>query len=232
MTERDPYRRNPPPTKAPGQSDVIVVGSPLAVVGIFVELLRLRFSDGNGPSDWPWDPNLNDTEIVIESGFASPQNTARGKKPAIFVDKDESVYGKVIIGDRVGIDWKNMGDYQWTLATVPILVECVASQKGTSAILGDVVQWTLHCASDPIQGAFSFHDMSPPTLGRTVPYEADKESWVTPVSFQVQYNVRWSITPIAPLLQELRTRIRSSGADENQYLVEIAAYLSGNLPEQ
>lgn len=231
MTERSPYRRNPPPTKAEAQGDVILVGSPLAVVGIFVELLRARFSDGNGPSDWPWTENLNDTAIVIESGFASPGNTERGKKPAIFIDKDESVYGKVIIGDRVGIDWSSMGDYQWTLATVPIIIECVAADKGPSAIIGDIVQWTIHCASDPIQAAFSFHDMTPPTLGRTVPYEADTESWVTPVSFQVQYPVRWSVTPIAPLLQEIRTRIRHSGAEANEHLVEVASYISGTSTE-
>jgi hypothetical protein len=229
----DPYRRNPPPTRGSDQdADVIMVGSPLAVVGVFVETLRARFSAGNGPSDWPWSPNLNDTKIVIESGFASPGNTERGKKPAIFVDKDESVYGKVIIGDRVGINWQNMADYQWTLSTVPIIIECVAAQRGTSAIIGDVVQWTLHCASDPIQAAFAFHDMTPPTLGRTVPYEAEKESWLTPVSFQVQYNVRWSITPIGPLMQEIRTRIRHTGAEANEHLVEVASFGSGNLSEQ
>jgi hypothetical protein len=230
MTTNDPSRRNPPPIKGSDQDDIIVVGSPLAVVGIFVEVLRERFTEGNGPTDWPWKPNLNETSIVIESGFASPPNTERGKKPAIFVDKDESVYGKVIIGDRAGMVWRNMADYQWTLATVPVLIECVAAQKGTSAIIGDVVQWTLHCASDPIQAAFSFHDMSPPTLGRTVPYEADKECWLTPVSFQVQYPVRWSIVPIRPLLQEIRLRINN--ADANAHFVEIAAYLSGTLPEE
>jgi hypothetical protein len=224
---RDPLRRNPPPTKAQAQGPEIVVGSPLAVVGIFVETLRARFTAGNGPSDWVWDANLNETGIVIESGFASPGNTERGKKPAIFVDKDESVYGKVVIGDRAGMNLKNMADYQWTLSTVPIIIECVASQKGTSAVIGDIVQWTLHCASDPIQAAFSFHDMTPPTLGRTVPYEADTEAWLTPVSFQVQYNVRWSITPIGPLMQEIRTRLRHANSDATTYLVEVASFMSG-----
>jgi hypothetical protein len=231
MTTNDPARRNPPPTKASTQGDSIVVGSPLAIVGLFVEILRARFTTPNGPPDWPWDANLNNTSIVIESGFASPGNTERGKKPAIFVDKDESVYAKIVLGDRVGINWTNMADYQWTLSTVPVLIECVAAQKGTSAIIGDIVQWTIHCASDPIQGAYSFHDMTPPTLGRTVPYEADKESWVTPVSFQVQYNVRWSITPVAPLLQEIRAHIRAAGTDATTYFIEVASIVSGNLPE-
>jgi hypothetical protein len=226
--------RNPPPIKAqsqgtPTDDQRVIVGSPLAIIGIFVEVLRERFKAGNGPNDWVWDANLNETGIVIESAFAEG-NTERGKKPAIFIDKDESVYGKIIIGDRAGIVWKDMSDYQWTLGTVPVLIECVASKRGESAIIGDVVHWTLHCASDPIQATYAFHDMSPPTLGRTVPYEAEKESWTTPVSFHVQYPVRWRITPIRNLIQEIRIRLRNANA--TQHYVEIAAYRSGGLPEE
>jgi hypothetical protein len=223
--------RNPPPTQAQDQvkdNSRVVVGSPLAIIGIFVEVLRERFSPGNGPEDWPWDANLNETKIVIESAFAEG-NTERGKKPAIFVDKDESVYAKAIIGDRAGMVWKDMTDFQWTLGTVPVLIECVAGKRGESAIIGDIVHWTLHCASDPIQATYAFHDMSPPTLGRTVPYEADKESWTTPVSFHVQYPVRWRVTPIRNLIQEIRLRLRN--IDATQHYIEIAAYRSGNLPD-
>lgn len=222
--------RNPPPIQAQAQvteTSRVAVGSPLAIIGIFVEVLRERFRPGNGPPDWPWYANLNETKVVIESAFAEG-NTERGKKPAIFVDKDESAYGKVIIGDRAGIVWADMSDYQWTLSTVPVLIECVASRRGESAIIGDIVHWTLHCASDPIQATYSFHDMSPPTLGRTVPYEADKESWTTPVSFHVQYPVRWRVTPIRNLIQEVRLHL--SNADANQHYLEIAAYSSSNLP--
>lgn len=230
----DSLRRNPPPTKAqaqgpPTDEEHIIVGSPLAVIGIFVEILRERFKDGNGPTDWKWDANLNNTGIVIESAFAEG-DTERGKKPAIFIDKDESIYGKIILGDRVGVVWRDMSDYQWTLGTAPVLIECVASKRGESAIIGDIVHWTLHCASDPIQATYSFHDMSPPTLGRTVPYEAEKEAWTTPVSFQVQYPVRWRTTPIRALIQEASLRVRHKNA--TQHYVEIAAYRSGYTPDE
>ena len=222
----------PPPIKSPEQAaqtkPFIVDGSPLAIIGIFVAVLRERFTEGNGPPDYPWFEDSINTKIIIESGFEDNQ-TERGKKPAIYIDKDESVYGKPIIGDRAGIVWKDMSDFQWTLSTVPVLIECVASQRGESAVIGDIVHWTLHCASDPIQATYSLHDMSPPTLGRTVPYEADKESWVTPVSFHVQYPVRWRVTPIRNLIQETRLRIRN--ADATQHYVEIAVYSSGLPPE-
>ena len=215
-------RPNPPPVRGPGQKDPIVVGSPLAIVGIFVAVLRERFAPGNGPEQWPWEEDLTKTGIVIESGFATLSLEEKNKKPAIFVDKDESVYGKMIIGDRVGVKLRNMLDAQWTLSTVPIVIECVSDAKGESAVIGDITQWTIHASSDAIQGAFSLHDMSPPVLGRTVPYESDKESWVTPVSFQVQYNVRWTTVPIAPILRELRARVHAVGDGGPHDLGQVA----------
>jgi hypothetical protein len=211
----------PPPVKAPGQThSMIVDGSPLAIIGIFVAVLRERFTPGNGPTDYEWYDDQNKATVIIESAFED-SNTERGKKAAIFVDKDQSVYGKLIIGDRAGHTIKDGKDFQWTLSTVPILLDCVAGRKGESAILGDIVQWSLHASSDAIQSTFALHDMTPPTLGRTVPYEADKESWSTPVSFQVQYNVRWTTVPIAPLLQEIAVRIQQAGLTPADYFVDL-----------
>lgn len=218
--------------KADAQGDKIIVGSPLALVGIFVAVLRERFMAGNGPPDHVWEEDLEATKIVIESGFSPVGLNERNKRAAIFIDKDESVYGKIIIGDRVGVKWSNMQDVQWTLSTVPIIIECVANRKGESAVLGDIVQWTLHASSDAIQGAFGLHDMSPPTLGRTTPYEADREAFSTPVSFQIQYNMRWNITPVAPLLQEVITKIRKANAENpEEALLAIAQHSTGNLPD-
>lgn len=211
----------PPPVKGPDQiHEMIVDGSPLAIIGIFVAVLRERFAPGNGPGDYPWYDDQNDTGIIIESAFED-SNTERGKKPAIFVDKDQSVYGKLVIGDRAGHTFKNAKDFQWTLSTVPILIECVSGRKGESAIIGDIVQWSLHASSDAIQATFALHDMTPPTLGRTVPYEADKEAWSTSVSFQVQYNVRWTTVPIAPLLQEIAMRIQQTGKTPSDYFIDL-----------
>jgi len=213
--------RLPPPIKAPDQTHPMIVGgSPLAIIGIFVAVLRERFAPGNGPPDYPWYLDQNKSDILIESAFEEA-NTARGKKPAIFVDKDQSVYGKLVIGDRAGYTLRDSKDFQWTLSTVPIILDCVAGRRGESAIIGDIVQWSIHAASDAIQSTFAFHDMTPPTLGRTVPYEGDKESWSTSVSLQVQYNVRWTTVPIAPLLQEIAMRIQQAGVTPADYFVDL-----------
>lgn len=214
----------PPPIKAPDQAaqtkPFIVDGSPLAIIGIFVAVLRERFTEGNCPPDYPWFEDPTQTKIIIESGFEENQ-TERGKKPAIYVDKDESVYARLVIGDRAGHTLKDTKDFQWTLSTVPVLIECVSGRRGESAVIGDIVQWSLHAMSDAIQSMFALHDMTPPTLGRTVPYEHDKEAWSTPVSFTIQYNVRWTTLPIRPLMQELVTKITASGASATQYFTDL-----------
>ncbi|MGD9209148.1 MAG: hypothetical protein PVI90_00155 [Desulfobacteraceae bacterium] len=209
---------------------MIVDGSPLAIIGIFVAFLRERFTLGNGPPTYNWYEDITKTNIIIESSFED-NITTRGMKPAIYVDKDQSIYGKNIIGDRAAHRFKDSKDAQWCLSTVPILIDCVSSRKGESAIIGDITQWSIHVASDVIQKVFSLHDMSPPTLGRTIPYEDDQETWTTPISFQVQYNVRWTVIPVAPLLSDISLKIQNSGMSTNDYLLELVVRSNDTLPD-
>lgn len=214
--------RSYPPTRVSGQLQKIVDGSPLAIIGIFISVLRERFSgpDNPDPEAWAWVEDIQQTKLVIESAYCD-QNTLRNRDPAIFVDKDQSVYGKIAIGDRAAHQIKNSQEVQWTLSTVPILIECIAKERGESAILGDIVHWTLQCASDVIQSSFGLHDMTPATCGRTVPYERNPEAWSTPVTFQVQYNVVWSYVPIAPLLQGIMARIDAAGTTASDYFTQV-----------
>ena len=219
MRKQPPLRVTSVRPGHPEQPKLVVDGSPLALIGIFLVVLRERFSTGNGPEEFVWNNDPNQASLIIESGFEDPD--IRDKKPAIFVDKDESVYAKLVIGDRAGHRFTDAKDWQWCLSTVPIVVDCVASKKGESAIIGDITQWSLYAASDAIQAIFGFHDFTTPRLGRTVPWEADREAWTTPVSFQVQYNVMWSTVPIAPLLQDIALRISQAGTTPSEYFFEV-----------
>jgi hypothetical protein len=211
-----------PPVRVSGQQQYIVDGSPLAIIGMYVSILRERFSEADSPrrDTWVWQDDPTASTITIESALED-NSTLRNKQPAIFVDKDQSIYGKSVVGDRAHHQMRNSQDVQWALSTVPVIIECVATRRGESAILGDIVQWTLHAASDVIQKTFGLHDMSPPTLGRTIPYEMDSECWNTPINFQVQYNVVWTYVPIKPLLQQIAVRIEAAGTTANDYFTEV-----------
>ena len=214
-----------PVPRAPGQNATMIVeGSPLALIGIFVAFLRERFTTPNNPPNFLWSDDPNHATVLVESAYDAPGNTKRGKKPAVYVDKDQSVYGKSILGDRAEHNFRNRNEGQWCLSTVPMIIDCVAANKGPSAILGDIVHWTLHASSDLIQAAFGLHDMTSPTMGRTIPYEDDREAWTTPISFTIQYNVRWTLVPIDPLLHEIALKIQQSGASSTDYFVNIVAH--------
>jgi len=219
-------RPAPPPIVAPGQSSTLIIqGSPLALIGIFVTILRQRFTPPDNPMNYIWNNDPNVSTIHIESAFEDDK-AVRGKKPGIYVDKEQTLYGRNIIGDRAGHTLHDSKDFQWCLATVPILIECVSARRAESAIIGDVTQWTLHAMSDVIQKTFAFHDMSPITLNRTVPYEDDKEAWSTAISFSVQYNVRWTVLPIAPLLQEVVLQLNRTDISTDDFFLQL---LSRNL---
>jgi len=209
---------------------LVLDGSPLAMVGMFVEVLRERYSPGNGPERYPWDADVNKTKIVIAASFEEEGNTPREKQPAIWVDKDESSYSKIMIGDRVGHEQRTGKDYQSCLATVPLTITCIAGRRSESAFIGDVTQWSLHASSDVIQATFALHDMTPPTLSRTMPYDSKPNSWATTISFQVQYNVSWTYVPIAPLLQNIALRVQASGETPSDYFLERVLGMSDIPP--
>lgn len=200
-------QRQPRPEEA--QNSRIVPGSPLAIIGLFVEIIRKRFTADAG-LPWTWNPDVKATQILIESAF-NENTEARNKRPAIYVDKEASTIGRTVLGDRVGVRLKTQLDGQWGLQTVPITVECVSSKRGESAILGDLIQLYIHASSDLIQAKFGLHELTPVTLEKTTPFSRDKDSWVSAVTFTIQYPVRWTLEPTQVILQEIEHEIINSG---------------------
>jgi hypothetical protein len=196
----------------------IAAGSPLAVQGIFLEILRERFSEGAN-LDWVWraDPTLSD--IIIEVSY-NGDNEIRNTAPAIYVTKLDTIPGKVVLGDRAGVRLKDHTEGFGAIVTVGITLDCVSNDEAESTILGDIVQYTILTAQDVIQTEFGFYDISQPMLSQTTPFDRDQKKWNTQVSFQVQFWVRWKQVPIRPLLQQITHRIISSGQDANAYFTD------------
>lgn len=207
-----------------GQIYMIRPGSKLAVLGVFVAVVRERFSAATVDASFPWRwlPSIKDTKLAVESAFNEDQEH-RNKRPAVFVDTDEQVMGRTVLGDRAGKNFKTGLEGFWGLQAVPILIECTASKRAESAILGDLVGNFLHASSDLIQAKFGFHDMTPVTVGRTQPVGRDKNEWITPVTFTTQYPARWTNAPTAPLLQRIEAEIAASGADSATEFFELIA---------
>ena len=199
-------------------------GSKLAVLGVFVEIIRRRFARDIVGEDfqWSWDPDIKVTRLAVESAF-NEDKTHRNFRPAVYVDCDDQTMGRVVLGDRVGVNFKKGIEGFWNLQSVPILIECVTGKRAESAVLGDVVGVFLQASSDLIQGKFGFHNMTPVTVGRTQPAQRDKDQWVTSVTFVVQFPQRWTNTATAPLLRELELAISRSGVDSATEFFETIA---------
>lgn len=216
------------PAPETDQVESIRPGSKLAVIGVFVEIIRRRFARATAGVDfpWPWDPSPNTTRIEIESAF-NEENPAKNKRPAIYVDADDQVNSRTVLGDFVGRRNVDGVTGFWHLETIPILIECVATKRLESAIIGDLVSVFLLASNRLIQGKFGFHDMTPTTIGRTQPHPRDKPTFVTPVTFTVQNDVRYTNTPTGPLLEELETAIAASGASSATEFFETISLRRG-----
>jgi hypothetical protein len=196
-------------------------GSSMAVIGVFLEVIRRRFTAESG-LPWVWHRDIKQGTIAIESAFNEDKDHANFR-PAIFVDRDEMIVGRTVIGDTAGQNLRTGLKAFWALISVPILLECVATKKGESATIADLTGIFLHASSDLIQSAFGLHEMTPPSVSRTQPFPRDKDQWVTSISFSVQYGVRWTNVPTAPLLQQIVTEVARSGYDSATTYFEYLA---------
>lgn len=196
----------------------IAAGSPLAIQGVFLEVIRERFRTDAGLGII-WRPDITETDILVEVGY-NEETESRSQVPAIYVNKLDTTPGRVIIGDRVGVRLEDHCEGFGAVATVGISIECVSNDEGESAVLGDIVQYMLLASQDVIQREFGFYDISHPSLGQTVPYDRDTNKWLTGVQFQVQFWIRWKQVPIRPLLQQIAQRVSSLGQDASVFFTD------------
>jgi hypothetical protein len=202
-----------------GQQADIAVGSPLAIVALFTEIVRERFRPGNGLS-WEWNENPTpqateaNTEdaprkIIIEPAF-NENTEVKNFRPAIYIDKGETAAGKVALGNFVGQQLHTGLRGFYALGTAPLDIEVVSEARGESATLADIVWFYILAGREQIRKTFDLHEMTPPILGKTVPFEGDKGQWSTHISFEVQFNLRWTTLPVGPLLEDIVARYRDS----------------------
>jgi len=206
--------------RMPGQQAEVMPGSSLAVLALMTEIVRERFRPNNELA-WVWtedatpeasEENTPDEprKIFIEPAF-SENAEVRNYRPAIFVDKQDTIPSKVAIGNFVGQELKSGHRGFYSVATIPIDIEIVSDRNGESATIADIVWFYLLSGREQIQNTFGMQDMSNPVLSRTAPQEADKRVWSTHVTFTIGINIRWSTVPISPILKEIVMRYRRSG---------------------
>lgn len=215
--------------RMPDQQADVMPGSPLAVLALFTEIVRSRFRDGTLAWHWTDNPTPEATEentedeprkILIEPSF-SEGDEVRNFRPAIFVDKQETIPNKVAVGNFAGAVLRTGQRAFYSLATIPIDIEVVSDRKGESAILADITWFYLLAGREQIRKTFGLQEMTNPVLGRTVPQENDKRTWVTHITFNIEIGFRWSTLPVSPVLREIVAKFYASGeTNPDAYLLK------------
>jgi len=224
----EPENRLPRPD-TPQNPLRITVGSPLAIQGILLEVLRERFAS-DSELGIVWRSELTETDVLIETSY-NEEIESRNTVPAIYVTRTSTTPTKIVVGDRAGVRLEDHLEGFIALMSAEIAIECVSNDEGESAVLGDIVQHMILASSDAIQKTFGLHDITHPILGSTNPYERDQTKWSSTVSFRIDYMARWINVPIAPLLQQIAQRVSYRGSDAAGHFVDtvINSYRRGEL---
>lgn len=186
------------------------------------------------PLPWIWDGNLNPgdectdppenegfTKLLIDAAFNTDRST-RNYRPAIYVDRGEVTVLKNVIDNKAGTELPTSEKGYWALAHMPIIFECEAEGVAESSLIADTAWFFVLATRDIFKESFGFYDITEPILGRTTKLETDKETWMTPVNFAVQVELRWGTRRISPIIREIGVRIRKMGEDPNLVYHQIA----------
>lgn len=227
-------------TKAEGSSESVYAGSPLAVIGLFMEVVRARFVPPN-QSPWRWredprslpeDENTVDApaHIYIESDL-NDDPEARNAAPAIFVGIEDIRYNQIVVGDKYAHHMPTRDMWYLAHLSVPVVLQCVSPKRGESAILGDMVFHHILAGKNPIRETFDLHAIDNLSLGKTQPFRRmaeNSDNYTTPVTFMVTLNSRWHVKPYAPVLQGILLRFTANGASFTESAIAVAVKKSSN----
>jgi hypothetical protein len=205
-----------------GEAADVYIGSPLAIIGLWVLALRERFNYNTGePLPWVWRPNLRaeDNEngeplpgsprnLVIESMY-NVEKQHRNYKPAIYVGRGRAVAEKIVVDNRAGNYIPTGFKAYYGHVTMPIIFECQSENSAESVTIAETAWGFVLSTRDIFRSSFGLHDIVEPALGETMPDEEDKHVWKTQVTFNVVYEQRWGTRPIAPVLREIAAQVEA-----------------------
>lgn len=189
----------------------ILAGSPLALLGIYLESLREYFSGVDAP--YRWSTDANSSELIVEAGkkpTVETNNPSRG----VFVRRMGSVPASIGMGDRLGVDLPSGQESFIAHMTTSFRVDCVCAAEGEAELLADFVHHFLIASRKVFARQYGLHEMSMAAMGAVEPYEFDTKYFAVALTFETTHAFRWTIVKIAPLIQQVGIRMQfRSGKD-------------------
>lgn len=214
-----------------GQQADIAPNSPLAILALFTEIVRERFRPGNDLS-WVWVGNPTPTaEETNEPDaprklFIAPSygvhSDIRNLLPAIVVTKGPTVTQKTVVNNLAG-QQINTGKKGFYLpCAIPLTFTVISDQEAECAVLADIVWYYLLAARESVRAEFGIHEYTDPVLGETEPHPDVRDSFRARISMQAMIEFNWNTTPISPKIRSMALRLKSTYADSEEPLDQLA----------
>lgn len=204
---------------------MIAPKSPLSLVGVFLEILRSRFSPQNAP-DLPWqylygDVNRTESDLTIEAG-QNAQTEYQGHRPGIFVMRGPISMGQVAIADHLATDAKKSIKVYYSIAQTNFTFACEAEAPAEAEIIADIVLSTLMMGADQIQDTFNFRKLGPFSISSRAQTRQDTDLTQVTINMGLSYDIRWATQDIAPVLSEVVVKAKHSDyTNSDQFFSEI-----------
>jgi hypothetical protein len=201
----------------------VPIKSPLALTGVFLDILRSRFSPD---FDLPWkylpgDEGRRESTIIIEAGgnYLVENPSVR---PAIYVVRNPVSFGQVVIGDHFTHEQKHGSRWFYCVGQTSFTFSCEAESGGEAELISDIVMSTIMMGSDEIERTFGFRKLGPFSLSAEIKARQDVELYSIAVQTGLSYDVRWASWPAQPFLQEIIAKIKDSSYTNNdQYFTSL-----------
>ncbi len=180
--------------------------SSMDIVGLYIKMLRDRFTPENTSSKfpWAWDKDDKKTRIVIEAGGSEFEDST-DTRPGIFVDRGAIVFPKISLGNRAAHDLATGVDLFYTTPSGQISVDCISRSRGESSLLGDISAHHLLMSSEILIKYYNLSKITPVTLSPTQTWEKDNRCYITRVSSEFSYDIAWATTPYATKISRIQS---------------------------
>lgn len=189
--------------------------SSMDIIGLYILMLRDRFSASKNTTEFPWiwDADDKKTRIVIEAGGSEFEDST-DTRPGIFVDRGAILFPKVAIGNRAAHDLSSGIELFYSQGSGQVAIDCVSRSRGESSVLGDLVAHHILMSSNILVKEYNLKQVTPVTLTPTQPWEKDNKCYITRVSSEFSYDLAWATTPYSPKISRIHTNEDTDGSGD------------------
>ena len=203
--------------------DVIPLKSPLALTGIFLDIMLRRFREDAGLSwvYYPGDEGRVASTITIEAA-TNPEIESFGKRPGLYIIRNPVTFNQVAIDDLADHNRKTGGKQFYCVAQTGVTFAVESDKSGEAELIADVVASTLLMGSNEIERFFLLRKIGPISISSKAYTRQDTDISRVDIHAGITYDVHWSSTPIAPILKEILVSHTAAAYNSNDaYFVEM-----------